>query len=116
MKKVYVLLISLLLITNIVVLYCYYNWGRTGSATFYELKIDSLDRENELLSIENTRLNILIDSLSKEINETDSVIVEIDKWYEKNLDDLTSLPDSGQLQFFTDYLSKNSSRFLGNNN
>lgn len=116
MKKICVLLISLLLITNIVVLYCYYNWGRVDSVTSYELKIDSLDKENELLSIENKKLNIFIDSLSEEISKTDSVIIRVDKWYEKNLDDLTSLPDSGQLQFFTDYLSKNSSRFSSSHN
>lgn len=116
MKKIYVLLISLLLITNIVVIYCYYNWGRVDNVTSYELKIDSLGKENELLSIENKRLNIFIDSLSEEISKTDSVIIKVDKWYEKNLDDLASLPDSGQLQFFTDYLSKNSSRLSSNNN
>ena len=78
MKKICVLLISLLLITNIVVLYCYYNWGRVDSVTSYELKIDSLDKENELLSIENKKLNIFIDSLSEEISKTDSVIIKVD--------------------------------------
>lgn len=109
-------IVILLLITNIVVIYSYYKWGRVEDPTPYQIVIDSLNKDNDSLIIKNKLLNDRIDSLYEEINKTDSIIVEIDKWYEKNLDDVISLPDSGQLQFFTDYLSKNRSRLSSSNN
>lgn len=108
------LIAFLLVITNIVVIYSYYNWGRVENSS--QSIIDSLNNSNDSLIIKNKLLNNEIDSLYREVNKTDSVIIEIDKWYEKNLDDIVSLPDSGQLLFFTNYLSKNRSRLSSNNN
>lgn len=113
-KKLLIFSVILLVVTNIIVIYSSYSWSKDSE--YYESKIDSLNRVNETLIIENKVLSNTIDSLSLEVNKTDSVIVEIDNWYEKNLDDLVSLPDSGQLLFFTNYLSKNSSRLSSNNN
>lgn len=115
-KKVAYIIIALLVITNVVAIYCYYNSISREEAIQYQEKIDSLYYSNDSLEIINQLLINKIDSLSREIGTVDSVIVEIDHWYEKSLDSISSLPDDGQLQFFTDYLSKNSSRFSSSHN
>ena len=115
-KKVAYIIIALLVITNVVAIYLYYYSISREEAIQYQEKIDSLYYSNDSLEIINQLLINKIDSLSREIGTVDSVIVEIDHWYEKNLDSISSLPDDGQLQFFTDYLSKNSSRFSSSHN
>lgn len=115
-KKVTCIIIALLVITNVVAIYCYYNSVSKEEAVHYQEKIDSLYISNDSLEMINQILLKRIDSLTREIGTVDSVIVEIDHWYEKNLDSISSLPDDGQLKFFTDYLSKDSSRFSGSHN
>lgn len=111
-KFAYVIVI-LLIITNVITGY----WCFKGQDTIqYQEKIDSLYFSNDSLETLNQVLRDKIDSLSKEINVVDSIIVEINHWYERSLDSIVGLSDDEQLHFFTDYLSKNSSGFSSNNN
>lgn len=82
----------------------------------YSNKIDSLLIVNDSLSIQNNLLRERVDSLESLSNKVDSVIVEIEHWYEKELIDITNQPISSDIRFFTEYLSKTDSGFISSNN
>ena len=115
-NKITILAVVLLAITNMVVLYCYYNWGRIRDPDSIESKIDSLKTINDSLVIINIDLSRSIDSLKKESLTIDSVIVEINHWYEKGFDSITSQPIADDVHFFTNYLSKIDSGLINSNN
>lgn len=115
-NKIAISIAILLAITNVVVLYCYYNWGRVENAIPYENKIDSLKLVNDSLSTINIDLTSKIDSLKGEVGVSDSIIIEIDHWYEKGLDSITNQSIADDAQFFSNYLSKIDSGFVNSNN
>lgn len=82
----------------------------------YTNKVDSLLIVNDSISIQNNLLKEQIDSLELLSNKVDSVIVEIEHWYEKELVDITNQPISSDIRFFTEYLSKTDSGFISSNN
>lgn len=82
----------------------------------YSNKIDSLLIVNDSLFIQNNLLRERVDSLESLSNKVDSVIVEIEHWYEKELIDITNQPISSDIRFFTEYLSKTDSGFISSNN
>ena len=103
-KKLSLVVALLLVITNIVVIYCYYNTGKESNLT----NIDSLLIINDSLDTANQLLNNKVDSLLMEINKIDSVIVEIDNTYEKDSNNIVNHLISEDIMFFSNYLSKNS--------
>lgn len=108
--------IAILLAILIAILYCYYNWGRVENTIPYENKIDSLKLVNDSLSTINIDLTSKIDSLKGEVGVSDSIIIEIDHWYEKGLDSITNQSIADDAQFFSNYLSKIDSGFVNSNN
>lgn len=108
--------IAILLAILIAILYCYYNWGRIENTIPYENKIDSLKLVNDSLSTINIDLTSKIDSLKGEVGVSDSIIIEIDHWYEKGLDSITNQSIADDAQFFSNYLSKIDSGFVNSNN
>lgn len=82
----------------------------------YTNKVDSLLIVNDSLSIQSSLLRKKIDSLESLSNKVDSVIVEIEHWYEKELINVTNQPISSDIHFFTEYLSKTDSGFVSSNN
>lgn len=82
----------------------------------YTSKVDSLLIVNDSISIQNNLLKEQIDSLELLSNKVDSVIIEIEHWYEKELVDITNQPISSDIRFFTEYLSKTDSGFISSNN
>ena len=115
-NKIAISIAVLLAITNVVVLYFYYNWGRVENTIPYENKIDSLKLVNDSLSTINIDLTSKIDSLKGEVGVSDSIIIEIDHWYEKGLDSITNQSIADDAQFFSNYLSKIDSGFVNSNN
>lgn len=102
-RKLAILVVFLLVITNIVVIYCYYNEGKKTDIT----SIDSLLIINDSLDIANQLLNDKVDSLLIEISKVDSTIVEINNTYEKDSNNITNQHISEDIMFFSNYLSKN---------
>lgn len=82
----------------------------------YTNKVDSLLIVNDSISIQNNLLKEQIDSLELLSNKVDSVIIEIEHWYEKELVDITNQSISSDIRFFTEYLSKTDSGFVSSNN
>ena len=102
-KKLSLVVALLLVITNIVVIYCYYNEGKKTDIT----NIDSLLIVNDSLDTANQLLNNKVDSLLIEISKIDSTIVEINNAYEKDSNNITNHLISEDIMFFSNYLSKN---------
>lgn len=103
----------LLILLSVSILYFYY---RDKDIPLEEIKIDSLKTANDSLSAVNSELMNKIDSLKKEVGKVDSIKIEIDHWYEKNLDSITNQSIADDAHFFSEYLSKINSRFTNSNN
>lgn len=111
--------IIILIILLLVIGYNIIFRGCTPSKTQEEIyieKIDSLEIINDSISYYNSLLLLKIDSLENLSSKVDSVIVEIEHWYEKELIDITNQPISSDIHFFTEYLSKTDSGFVSSNN
>lgn len=103
-KKLALAVVLLLVITNIVVIYCYYNGEKKIDTT----NVDSLLIINDSLNTVNELLNNKVDSLLIEISKVDSIIVEINNTYEKDSNNIINQHISEDIMFFSNYLSKNS--------
>jgi len=79
-------------------------------------EIDSLQVKIEQLSNLNTSLNDSIDSLKALKNKVDLSIIRINERYEKDFDSIISQSVASDVQYFTEYLSENSTRLLNSNN
>lgn len=77
---------------------------------------DSLVYINDSLNKETLELQNIIDSLKNKTNKVDSIIVEVEKKYEKDLVNITNQSCASDVEFFTKYLSENSARFFNSNN
>lgn len=102
-KKLSLVVALLLIITNIVVIYCYYNGEKKIDTT----NVDSLLIANDSLNTVNELLNNKVDSLLIEISKVDSIIVEINNTYEKDSNNIVNHLISEDIMFFSNYLSKN---------
>ena len=78
--------------------------------------VDSLIIVNDSLYNKSEELRFSIDSLKNKSSKVDSVIIEVEKKYEKDLVNITNQSCASDVLFFTKYLSKNSTRFLNSNN
>lgn len=77
---------------------------------------EQLELINDSLLHESDKLKIQIDSLISVKNKVDSVIIKIEKTYEKELIDISNQSCASDVLFFSDYISKNSSRLINSNN
>ena len=110
----------LLLLTNIAL--WTYNWRCMKSDNYKEeisrlngLK-DSLTSVNDSLILVSKELATSVDSLKNEVGKVDSVIVKTEKAYEKDFIDITNQSIAADARFFSEYLSKDSTRFNDSNN
>ena len=110
----------LLLLTNIAL--WTYNWRCMKSDNYKEeisrlngLK-DSLTNVNDSLILVSKELATSVDSLKNEVGKVDSVIVKTEKAYEKDFIDITNQSIAADARFFSEYLSKDSTRFNDSNN
>ena len=110
----------LLLLTNIAL--WTYNWRCMKSDNYKEeisrlngLK-DSLTNVNDSLILVSKELATSVDSLKNEVSKVDSVIVKTEKAYEKDFIDITNQSIAADARFFSEYLSKDSTRFNDSNN
>lgn len=90
---------------------------------FYYRKNNHLNEEREILIHLNDSLSIItselyssIDSLNREVVKVDSIIIEVERIYEKNFIDISNQSITSDTRFFSEYLSKNSARFFNSNN
>lgn len=115
-NKATLALCLLLVITNFVVIFSYYHWGTGEDTQPYKDQIELLIKQNDSLKVVALDLTNKADSLRGEIKDADSVIIEIDNWYEKELVNITNQPIAADVEFFTNYLSKVDSGFVDSNN
>lgn len=80
------------------------------------LNVDSVESINDSLRNISIKLCSIIDSLEKEKDKIDSNIVRIEVIYEKELIDIVNQSISSDAMFFSNYLSKDSTRFFDSNN
>lgn len=78
--------------------------------------IDSLNVVNDSLETTADSLMVLVDSLQNRSARVDSVIIKVNKVYEKNLVDIINQPISSDAKFFANYLSEDSTRLINSNN
>lgn len=110
-----IILVILLLVIGYNIIFRGCTPNKTQEEIYIE-KIDSLEIVNDSISYYNSLLLLKIDSLENLSSKVDSVIVEIEHWYEKELIDITNQPISSDIRFFTEYLSKIDSGFVNSDN
>lgn len=115
MSKYQCIVCALLVILNFTVIFVYYNWERPVEDT-YRNQIEQLKAQNDSLNFVSSQLTHKMDSLRGEIKDVDSVIVEVNNWYEKELVDINDQPIASDVVFFTNYLSKADSGFIDSDN
>lgn len=111
MKILNIILVFIILILS----YFLYDKNNVVDVDYEEI-LKNLNFKNDSLEIINEQLTHSIDSLLLIENKIDSNIHYINKYYEKELINITNQSIGSDVRFFSKYLSEDSTRFFVSNN